>query len=626
MVDPASLSDDPVRLVDGQLDWSSGVNSDVPRTKAIEAMPYSVKETQLTWLVNGTVRGGGIGQRPVLQPLVQDGPWSGLYQGGLLYEPDQTDPILLLLIGGNLYRVRVDTDNSVTDLSALYGPGLTMPATQPQAYLAQAEMFGVIQAGDYSTLPLFYDFGVQGVRLESLRRSNGIVLPGVVNPANEIPAAGPMDYFAQRLWYAFDRSYAAGDIVSNNVSGTAAYDFRDSVLKNTENPIAYGGDAFRIPTTAGRIRALSHACNLDTALGETNLFVFTRRAVYACVAPVTREDWTATNTNNMPLQKVALRGGGAYSDRCVVPINSDLFFQSPPNGDVRSIVTGVRSSESWGSVPLSTNESRALETNDRSLLGFATGIQYDNRLLQSAQPIQTPAGVGHRIIVPLDFDVISTFEERRPPAWEGAWDFSAGPYILQMFQGDFGGRERAFAVVWSVLRSQIEVWEIRNDLRFENGTNRVTRSIEYPAYCFRNPFQMKELDSGELWLDKILGTIDVMVQYRPDGYSCWIDWCAFQRCSAKDCTEDPYLPCTDDGYPKTPYCEDDAIPLVFGKPPEPESIDGAGGMRPSTWGFQFQVRVIIRGWCRLRGLRLFAWERVLPPYYGIQTQAPDPML
>jgi hypothetical protein len=500
-----------------------------------------------------------------------------------------------------------------------------MPATEPQAYFCQAEMFMVIQAGDYATLPLFYDGG-DGVRPASLRRSNGLLFPGVPNPLNEIPAAGPMDHFAQRLWYAFDRGYAAGDIVSNVVSGSAFFNYRDSVLKLTENPIAYGGDAFIVPTTAGRIRALAHASNLDTALGETNLFVFTRKAVYACVAPITRDDWTATTTNNMPLQKVALTAGGAYSDRCVVPVNGDLFFQSPPNGDIRSMATAVRNSGSWGNVPLSSNEERALATNDRGLLRYATGIQFDNRLLQSCQPIDTPVGVGHRGIVPLDFDTISTFEERRPPAWEGIYDFSAGPYILQMFEGDFGGLQRAFAVVWSVLRSQIEVWEIRADLRFENGTNRVVRSIEFPGYCFGDPFQMKELDSGELWLDKILGTIDVQVYYRPDGTSCWIEWCAFQRCAAKDCTEDPYLPCTDDGYPKTPFCEEDAIPLTFPRPPSPGVNSGPGGIRPTTWGYQFQVRIIIRGWCRVRGHLLYAWQRQVPAYYGITSLGPPALI
>lgn len=609
------MANDNNRLTDGQMEWSGGVSSDVVRTKAGALIPNGVAPNQLAWGINITVRGGGIGQRPVLQPIVQGAPWSGIFQGGMLYTPDFDDPTLHLLIGGRWWKIRVDTDNSVHDLSAQFGQ--VMPANEPHAYFAQQEMFGVCQIGDFKTLPLFYDSGVTGVRPEILRRSNGLVAPGVSNPNNEIPAAGPMDGFAQRLWYAFGRGYAAGDIEGNNFSGTAAYGYRDSVLKLTENPIAYGGDSFGVPTAAGNIRALAHASNLDTALGESNLFVMTRRAVYACSAPLTRDDWTAATRNQMPLQKVALRGGGTYGDRCVVPVNNDLFFLGPPDGGARSMQTAVRFYGSWGNVPLSNNINRLLAFNDRGLMKEATGVLFDNRVLLSQLPVQTPVGIGFRAIAPLDLDVISTFENRRPPAWEGVYDFGGGPYILQMFQGDFGGRERAFAVVWSTMHSQIEVWEWRGDLRFENGENRVERFIEFPAYNFNNPWELKELETGEIWFDKILGTIDVIVEYRPDSFACWQPWWAFQKCAAKDCREDPDNPCPDTGYPTEPWCEQDAIPVTLPKPPFPKCIPGS--FRPANLGFQFQVRLRIKGWARVRGLVLHALPRGKPPFYGISS-------
>ncbi|MBU2249078.1 MAG: hypothetical protein KKD77_20190, partial [Gammaproteobacteria bacterium] len=567
------------------------------------------------------VRGGGIGQRPVLQPLAQDVPWSGLYQGGMLYQPDYADPHLLLLIGGRLYRVRVDTDNRIDDLSATYGH--TMPATEQEAFFSQAEMFAVIQAGDYSTLPLFYDFG-DGIRAESLRRSLGVTNPGVSDVNNEIPAAGPMADYAQRLWYAYSRGYAAGDISGSTFSGTPGFAYRDSVLKLTENPIAYGGDGFAVPTVAGRIRALAHASNLDTALGESQLFVFTRRSIYACVAPVTRDDWTASDNDQQPLQKVVLNRGGSYSGRAVVPVNGDLFFPSPPNGDVRSVQTSLRYFGQWGNVPLSTNISRATAFNDRSMLSLSSGIQFENRMLLTALPTACTAGTGFQAILPLNFDTISTFEERKPPAWEGVYDFSGGPYILQMFEGDFGGRERAFAVVWSVAREQIEVWEIRGDLRFENGENRVTRVIEFPAYSFGNPFGLKELDTAEIWLDKILGGTDIEVYYRPDGYSCWVKWWAFQKSAAKDCRDDTVSPCADDGYPVETWCEQDAIPVMIPKPVFPPCIPGNN--RPANWGYQFQVRLVIKGWARVRGFLVHALWREKKPYEGLACQTPSTRL
>ena len=614
------MPDNPLRLTDGQFDWSLGVNSAVVRTKSLPILPNGVKPNQLSWLINGSVRGGGIGQRPTFQSLIQNIPWSGTFMGGFLYQPDFGDPILIVMVEGRLYRIRVDTNLEVTDLSALYG--LTMPVTG-QAYFAQAEMFLVIQNGDLITNPLFYDFGVQGQRLETLRQSNGFV--GVGNAANEIPPAGAMDYYAQRLWYnPFGRLYGAGDIVGNQTSGTAPYQFRDSVLHVTENPVCAGGDNFILPTNAGNIRALKHASNIDSALGDAQLFILTRRAVYTCTAPVTRDDWTHATTNTMPLQKIVLAKGGTYSERSCVPVNGDLFFQSPPNGDIRSVSVALRYFHQWGNVPLSRNENRVLRFNDRELLHLSSGMEFDNRLWQTCLPIACPAGVGFQAVIPLDFDIISSFEERLPPAWEGVYDLSGGPYVLQLWEGDFGGRERAFAAVWSIKNSAIEIWELRDDLRFDNGENRITSIIEFPAYSFGDPFGLKELESGEMWLDKIFGTVDWELFWRPDSFSCWLKWDAGQICAAKDCREDPEDPCADDGYPKEPFCEQDMIPITFRKPPSETCIPLSN--RPATFGYQFQARLRLKGWCRVRGFLMYALWREKRPFEGLNCQVEIPRL
>lgn len=616
----ASRRKDPLHLTDGQFSWTAGVNSDAPKTKRIEGViDDGVLQNQLAWLINGTNRGGGIMQRPAFEPVVTGAPWSGRYQGGMLYQPDYTNPILILGIGGRFYRVRVDTDNSVTDLSSVYG--LTNHPDLTRFTFAQANMFGIIQAGDYNlavpTLPLFYDFGTEGIRPETFRRSNGFV--GIGDPTNEIPPAGPMDFYGQRLWYAFGRGYAAGDISGNQASGTAAYEYQDSVLRVTENPVAYSGDAFIVPTSAGNIRALAHGSNIDTTLGEGQLYIFTRRAVYACEAPLTRDDWSSADLDEMPIQKVALNKGGSYGDKCVVAVNGDLFFQSPPNGDIRSVQTAQRTFGQWGNVPLSINENRVLQFNDRSLLSYSSGIEFDNRLLQTSLPVEIEGvGVGFQTIIPLNFDTISTFEERKPPAWEGVWDFSGGPYILDLFEGDFGGRSRAFAVVYSLERSAIEVWEIRPDLRFENGDNRITRVIEFPAMAFGDPLALKELETGELWFDKILGTVDVEVFYRPDSYACWQKWHAVQLCAAKDCSEDSESPCD---YPQEPWCEQSAVPVTLPKPSYP--LCSPQNARPLTLGYQFQVKLNIKGWCRVRAIVIKAIPKEKLSFEGLNCVALD---
>ena len=112
---------------------------------------------------------------------------------------------------------------------------------------------------------------------------------GLLVHPKELPAAGPMVYYQGRIWYAYYRSYTAGDIVGGP-SGIPGHriSMRDSILKVTENPLAIGGDGFAVPTQAGNIRALQYAANIDKALGEGTLYVFTRKQIYALDVPISR--------------------------------------------------------------------------------------------------------------------------------------------------------------------------------------------------------------------------------------------------------------------------------------------------------------------------------------------------
>jgi len=347
---------------------------------------------------------------------------------------------------------------------------------------------------------------------------------------------------------------------------------------------------------AGNIRALKHTANLDSALGESQMFVFTRRAIYAMSAPITRVDWTAATNNLQPLQKVILTNGGTYSERSVVPVSGDLFFQSPPDGGIRSLTVALRYFNTWANTPVSTNVMRATSLNDRALLRYASGVFFDNRLLQTCLPVATPAGAGFRGILPLNFDLISTLEDRLPPAWEGIYD---GLSVLQLLEADFGGVDRCFAVVWSDQRHAIEIWEVTKDQRFENGSNRVRWAIETPGYTWNSPDRLKRLEALELWFDKILGIVEVAVEYRPDAWPCWIPYRTFKICAAKNCTEDLDAPCESTGYPLPLFCEGDRTMLMLPKPPV-QCIPN--NSRPSDVFYQCQFRIKIHGWTRVRGI------------------------
>lgn len=443
-----------------------------------------------------------------------------------------------------------------------------------------------------------------------------VVLPAPPTPTPfvpELPAAGPMVYYAGRLWYAQGTKYTAGDIVGGP-SGTLPYDFTDSILKVTENPLAIGGDGFSVPGQSGNITAMFYTGNLNTQLGQGPLYISTRKSIYSLSVPVSRQDWIGANNNNQPVQTVAQKKYGAVGDRCIAHVNEDAFYQSLEPA-IRSLTTSIRNFGQWGNVPISNNENRVLGFNNRALMKTATGIEFDNRLLQGILPVQTPVGVAFQGIAPLDFDLISTLQEKRPPAWEGMLE---GLNILQLFEADFGGRSRAFAVVWSDPSLSgdggIGVWELTDYARWDKTDpegNRINWYFETPAWTFEEEFKMKQLDGGEIWLDKVSGTVDLKLEYRPDADACWKPWFQTEFCSAANTCETVDNPVC---YPTAAYCDSQKFPITLPVPPVQCVPANA---RPSNWGYQFQVRVTIKGYCRVRGMLFYATERDRQPFLGL---------
>lgn len=591
-------------LVTGILDWSRGVNSIKVTTQQTQATPNGLAPGELAWAVNCRMRDGGIYPRApwIRKGFILD---YDTYQGGWMYRPHAASPYegqagspyLVLAIGGSIYLVDVDSPDFPRNLSDEFG--LYMPTSEPYFYFCQAEEFLVIQAGDGITLPLFWDGA-------TLRRSRGItntaIAPGTPG-VNEIPAATAMDYYMGRLWYAQDRQYSAGDIVGGN-SGTAAYGFRDSVLNVTENPLVLGGDGFTVPDESGNIRALAHNANLNTALGQGLLFIFTRRAVYSLTVPVTRNDWIAADTNNQPLQSVVQLVNGSVNDRTVVAVNGDLFYQSY-EPDIRSLISAIRYFDQWGNQSIAKNIQRVLQYNDRALMFGCSGVAFNNYLFETMLPEQSDVGVISKVIVPMDFIPISGFGQQIAPAWNGILE---GLDHLQLFVGDFGGLQRCFTIVRG--DAGIELWEITQEGKFDvnaHGEARIQWQFETPAFNWGDEFLFKELIACEFWIDRLYGTTTFLVEWRPDSEACWKYWHKWQSCAARNCVEDVTNPCGDyNGYPIQEFGESFRSTLVLPKPPQNcESITG----RPAHIGYQFQLRVTIKGFCRVRGITLYSSPR-----------------
>lgn len=595
-----------VTLIDGSLNFSDGVDSIRVTTVQSDRNPDGLKRTQLAWLNNASVRGGGILQRTGWLKLGRVHDATGLYQGGFMYEPDSANPYLVLSISGRTYRVDVDTSFAVGNITAVF-TGTGMPALSDGFEYCQGENYLIIQANDGVTLPLFWNGTV-------LRRSLGItdrgVAPGTTG-VNEIPAAGPMDYYMGRLWYGYGRLYGAGDIVGGP-SGTTPNRRRDAVLQITESPLVLGSDGFTLPTNAGNIRALFHNANLNTPLGQGQLMIGTRKAVYALQVPVSRTAWLLADNNNQPQQVVVQLVNGPVNSRSVAKANGDIFYQTL-EPSISSLFASIRYFDQWGNRNISANEQRVLSFTDRSLMKASSGIVFDNRLWQTALPKVLPQGIVSQMIIPMDFIPISSFGENRNPVWEGVYE---GLQILQLFVGDFGGRERAFAITVSEQDSGIDVWELTNFLRSDymattltsNDERRVGWVVETPAYTFGDEFTLKKLVTLELWLDKLFGTADITVEWRVDSDACWNLWHRWKECAARTTAEDCANPIS---YPVSPYRESFRATRTLPKPPE-NCVAATG--RPAHIGYQFQVRITVKGWLRIRGLMLRA-EKYLDRLY-----------
>jgi hypothetical protein len=219
-------------------------------------------------------------------------------------------------------------------------------------------------------------------------------------------------------------------------------------------------------------------------------------------------------------------------------------------------------------------------------------------------PKQTNSGVVSQGILALNFDPQSSLEDRKPAVWEGILE---GVNVLQLFTGDFGGRQRAFAVVVDEADSTLDVWELTDSSRTDFGDNRVGWFFESPAFTWGTAgyeVELKKLHGGEIWVDKVFGTVDVKVEYRPDADPCWHLWHATQLCAARNCAEDVNNPVC---YPVGPnFREGYKFPIVLPEPPITACSPSLSGRRPSNLGFQFQIRVTIKGWMRVRGILLYA--------------------
>lgn len=499
-----------------------------------------------------------------------------------------------------------DTPGATVPIGAVLVFWDTNPSSKYQTWMTQAERWMIVQDGQSD--PIFFDGA-------SSRRSQ------IIGTVPEIRAGKMGAYGFGRAWFAGPdgRTYFAADIVGSS-SGTPAYNYRDSVLKMTENTYLNGGGSFIVPGNIGFIQGMGFVAILDQSLGQGPLQVMTTQQIFSCKTPIDRTEWASTEN---PIQTISQITSGTTSQWSISAVNGDFFYRAPDGW--RSLILGRREFSTWGNTPQSQEMNRILFYDDPNLLYWASSSVFDNRLLMTCSPVFSNRGIYHRGLIALDFDVISSMRDKAPPVYDGLW---TGLQVLQILAGTFDGVQKCYAFVLTG-QGVIELWEVgkRTEVLLDANTIPTLWSIETGALFKKESqggiFREKKLVDGELFVDDVRGRVDFQVFFRADQNACWTEWHRWSICADTTTCEtlDPVTGClamTEKNPQSFPR-------MGFGTPPS--GCDEVSNT-PLNQGHTFQLKIQVQGWCRIVGMNVSAIpvpEQAMAPVLCDQDSCYSPL-
>jgi hypothetical protein len=472
--------------------------------------PTLVQQDECAYLENGTVRGGYAKNRSSFQPIALGGPGlavlaNNIYQGCEIYDIADDLQYLMVMAGGHLLQTDLSA-NTVTDVTPDSGmtPGATM------CWMCQADVYFCVEDGNLT--PYIWQYG------QPVRRALN----------TELPVGRQMAYGQGRLWLAQGRAYVAGDILGGPTS----------VVSFTENTYIATATNFSVPLQSGDIVGMTFIEVGDTSTGQGELLVVARNAIWSVHTTLTtRDQWNVTPG----MITIGLCNIGGTGQRNLVDVNSDMFFRSKDGERSYRMARNVQLYSQWGwgaggggfwgYTPVSREMTRIVSTDTLPLLDFCSSALFNNRLLTTANPVKFAPGSPpyFSVIMALDFDVVSSIGQKLPPAWDGAW---TGLHIYELKSGLFNGVYRCFAFVRNPATGATELWELRDDLFFDNQNVPITTTIETRALDCQKPVNPKQIRTGKLYFTNVLAATEVTVSYRSDGYTTWIPWHDFEIMAA----------------------------------------------------------------------------------------------
>lgn len=573
----AKTTPQPVILKDGFSSLEAGIDYSLP--------PDLIADNQDSLAINTSFRGGYPHPRPGVRKIglkfADEGVSSrfktGIFQRGGYFDPGSGQPqVIMVNIGGDTFRMNLSTNNLVEIVTI---SGDRNNRNSNMGWCVQADNCWV------------YQNGIQGALVfngTSLRRAKG---------DTDVPQGTAMAYEFNRLWVARGLDYFAGDI---KLGGPPQHGDGTNVTSFTENQYLNEGGSFFVPSPHNEITAMKGVANLNTALGTSDLAVYTANGMWLNACPPDRNTWKDT-----AIQRVGLLDNGAVNQD-VISINGDHWFRSEDG--FRSGKMSVRNFDAWGNVPQSGEIRRILDADSQALLQFGSGVLFDNRFIHTVSPVRTNQGIYHRGLSVLDFDLVSRMRNTFPPAWEGVWVFDR---ILQVIVGRFANERRCFAFVLSI-QNEIELWEISSDEHHDNYDTVATPIAwgqEMKKFSFGDGDLFKKLE-GESFLNvqDMEGRVYFDIYYRSDDNPCWQFWHSFSEAAkASDCPPSSCVP--------TVYKPQGRKNLRLPMPAD--TCDPVSG-RPNRTGYQFQAKVLINGYCTLKRFELKA--SVLDP--EIKAESP----